>query len=57
MMSNYFITKIPFSSTRHQITYCLCTLEENEYAGIKYPTNLKHPPKKSSIDEDINISN
>ena len=57
MMSNYFITKIPFSSTRHQITYCLCTLEENEYAGIKYPTNLKHPPKKSSTDEDINISN
>ena len=33
------------------MTYFLWSLEENEYAGIKYPIYLKHP-KKTDIDED-----
>ena len=43
-----FFAKIPFSVTHHQITYFLWSLEENEYAVIKYPINLKH-------DEDVDI--
>ena len=38
-----FFAKILFSAYLHQITYFLLSLEENEYAGIKYPIVLKHP--------------
>ena len=38
-----FFAKILFSAYLHQITYFLLGLEENEYAGIKYPIVLKHP--------------
>ena len=40
-----FFAKILFSVNHHQITYFLLSLEENEYAGIKFPINLKHPKK------------
>ena len=40
-----FFAKKPFSANCHQITYFLWTLEENQFAGIKCPINLKHPPK------------
>ena len=29
----------------HQIIYFLLSLEDNEYAGIKYPIKLKQPKK------------
>ena len=41
---NIFCKKI-FSANRHQITYFLWSLEENEYTAIKYPINLKLPKK------------
>ena len=41
----FFFAKIPLSATRHQITYFLRSLEENECACIKYPINMKHPKK------------
>ena len=40
-----FFAKILFSVNHHQITYFLLSLEEYEYAGIKFPINLKHPKK------------
>ena len=36
-----FLAKILFSAICHQKTYFLLGLEENEYAGIKHPINLK----------------
>ena len=40
-----FFAKILFFANRHQITYFLLSLKENEYASIKYLINLKHPKK------------
>ena len=40
-----FFAKVSFSENRHQITYFLWSPEENGYADIKYPINLKHPQK------------
>ena len=37
--------KITYSATHHQITNFSWSLEENKYADIKYPINLKHPQK------------
>ena len=42
---------MPFFANRHQITCFLWSLEKNEYAGIKYPINLKHPQKTSIVDD------
>ena len=41
----FFFANILFFATRRQITYFLWSLEENEYAGIKYPINLKYLQK------------
>ena len=38
-----FFVKILFSAYLHQIIYFLLSLEENEYAGIKYPIVQEHP--------------
>ena len=46
-----FFAKTTFFGNCYQITCFLWSLEKNEYAGIKYPINLKHP-KKTSIDDD-----
>ena len=40
-----FYAKILFSANHLQRTYFLLGIEENEYAGIKFPINLKHPKK------------
>ena len=51
-----FFAKILFSAIRHQKTYFLSSLEENEDADIKYPINLKHS-KNTSIDEQAEQAN
>ena len=51
-----FFANIPFFANRRQITYRLWSLEENEYAAIKYPINLKHL-KKTSINDDTDSKN
>ena len=40
-----FYAKILFPANHLQRTYFLLGIEENEYAGIKFPINLKHPKK------------
>ena len=40
-----FYAKILFSANHLQRTYFLLGIEETEYAGIKFPINLKHPKK------------
>ena len=44
-----FFAKIPFFANHQQVTYFLWSLEENEYAGIKNPINLKHPEKLTLV--------
>ena len=46
---NFFKTLKRFFANHQQVTYFLWSLEENEYAGIKNPINLKHPEKLTLV--------